>query len=278
MKVNTTPIDDPEMMYLDKYNTKLSDSEEIEFRKWVDQESSRQGRNISMDLGAYDLRGFWKSGDYKNMDEDNHGSDKWKKPNHPTFSNQSVYHNVDGQAGGVWTDNGGYQPSAHTLSLYDTGYYDWLFGAEPHRPEHLDLSRSTIVPKPSISPSTFKYSKGGYVSPIMRHYKDGGEIDPPKYNKLAPSPYARKPGESENEYYRRVGQIDAIKPAYPELNFIGVGAVAKQGFNLAKNAPTLLQRAGKYIVPALNWIPEAYTVLDSNFKNGGKFNPLKIKR
>ena len=138
---------DPENMYFDKYNTPLTPDEQVAFDAWVASESQRQGRDILMDKGAYDIQGFWKSGDYKSMDEDNHGSDRWKKPNHPTFSNQSIYHGVDGMQGGTWMDNGGYRPSPYTMSLYDKGYYDWMFGLEPHRPEHLDMTIN-LPPKP----------------------------------------------------------------------------------------------------------------------------------
>lgn len=134
---------DPEMMFRNKYNTELTENEFNEFIKWVNLESARQGRDIMMDMGAYDIQGFWKSGDYLKMDEDNHGSDKWKKPNHPTFSNQSIYHNVDGFQGGTWQDDGGYIPSEHTKKLYDAEYYNWLFGREPHRPEYLVLPKNS---------------------------------------------------------------------------------------------------------------------------------------
>lgn len=140
-KVDPQGEPDPETMYMNKYNTPLTPEEQVSFNAWVESESQRQGRNILMDRGAYDIQGFWKSGDYKNMDEDNHGSDRWKKPNHPTFSNQSIYNGVDGMYGGTWTDNGGYRPSQHTLGLYDKGYYEWMFNLEPHRPEHLDMSQ-----------------------------------------------------------------------------------------------------------------------------------------
>ena len=133
---------DPEMMFRDKYNTDLTEDELTQFTEWVKSESARQGRDIMMDMGAYDIQGFWKSGDFEKMDEDNHGSDKWKKPNHPTFSNQSVYHNVDGFQGGTWQDDGGYIPSEHTKKLYDAEYYNWLFGREPHRPEYLVLPKN----------------------------------------------------------------------------------------------------------------------------------------
>jgi hypothetical protein len=156
---------DPEMIYLDKFNTPLTDKEKKEFDTWVAKESKRQGRNIMMDKGAYDIQGFWKSGDYKNMDKDNHGTDDWKKPNHPTFSNESKYHGINGFYGGNWTENGGYQPSKQTLELYGPDYYNWMFGKEPNRPEHLDLSRFISG---NNSPSPFYYKTGGLLSKTIK--------------------------------------------------------------------------------------------------------------
>ena len=128
---------DPEMIFKNKYNTKLTKKEQKEFEKWIVKESKRQDRDIMFDAGAYDIQGFWKSGDYKKMDKDNHGSDRWKKPNHPTFSDQSVYHGVDGYDGGTWQDDGGYTPAKHTRGWYTEKYYRKMFGREPHRPEYL---------------------------------------------------------------------------------------------------------------------------------------------
>ncbi len=150
---------DPEMMFRDKYNTLLKPEEERKFNRWAAKESKRQGRDILMDMGSYDVRGFWKSGDYKRMDQDNHGSDTWKKPNHPTFSNHSRYHGADGWYGGNWTDEGGYQPSKQTLQMYGPDYYQWMFGTEPNRPEHLDMSRY----------------KSGINAPTPLYYKKGGQ-------------------------------------------------------------------------------------------------------
>lgn len=155
--------EDPEMIFEHLYNTPLTKEETNKFNKWVKEESSKQGRNILMDKGAYDVQGFWKSGDWKRRDSDGHGTDTWKKPNHPTFSNQSKYHGINGFYGGNWTKDGGYQPSKQTMSLYDENYYKWMFGSEPNRREHLDLSR---------------YKSGVNKSSIL-YYKNGGDISIP---------------------------------------------------------------------------------------------------
>ena len=152
---------DPEMINKDKYNTLLNKKQTKKFDKWVQQENINQGRNILMDKGTYDVQGFWKSKDYKNRDSDGHGTDTWKKPNHPTFSNESKYSGVDGQYGGNWGKNGSFQPSKQTMDLYDPAYYMRLFGSEPNRPEHLDLSRF----------------KNGQNSPTPLTYNNGGQIN-----------------------------------------------------------------------------------------------------
>lgn len=88
--------------FTNEYNTKLSAEEEKEFQKWA----KEQGRE--RDLFDYDLRGAWKEMQSGSMQEDDRGhlGDKYKKPNHPTFSNQSIYSN-DQNIGGKWEERDG---------------------------------------------------------------------------------------------------------------------------------------------------------------------------
>lgn len=83
----------------DKYNTKLTPDEEQQFQQWATQ---NPGFANTFD---YDARGFWKSG--AERAGNGHGSDMWKKPNHPTFSKHSIYHGVDGNDGGSWEGSDG---------------------------------------------------------------------------------------------------------------------------------------------------------------------------
>lgn len=76
------------------HNTPLNPKEEKAFTKWAEKTGKLK------DLYDYDLRGFWKSG--AATSENGHGSDLFKKPNHPTFSNQSQYHTPE-TPGGNWT-------------------------------------------------------------------------------------------------------------------------------------------------------------------------------
>jgi hypothetical protein len=92
--------DNPRSPTGDKYETKLSDKDEGGYQKWVKGKKNAAGGNISDDTD-YDTRGWWKETGGE-VGENGHGTDKFKKPSHPTFSNESKYHGVDGNEGGEW--------------------------------------------------------------------------------------------------------------------------------------------------------------------------------
>jgi hypothetical protein len=78
----------------DDYNTELSPEDETDFQTW-------KGKNAPRDSGAdYDLRGAYK--DKLQPAENGHWPDTYKKPNHPTFSNQSKYAPAAPDKAGSW--------------------------------------------------------------------------------------------------------------------------------------------------------------------------------
>jgi len=79
----------------DDYNTDLGD-DEPNFQTW-------KAANAPSDTGAdYDLRGAYKAGETKDS-ASGHWHDRFKKPNHPTFSDQSQYATGDQRArAGHW--------------------------------------------------------------------------------------------------------------------------------------------------------------------------------
>lgn len=89
------------MDFTNKYNTRLTPLAEMRFRAWLMGENNRQERNVGQDLYDYDLRGMWNAGGGFGGDN-GHAGDTWKKPNHPTFSTDSIYNGQDGFQGGVW--------------------------------------------------------------------------------------------------------------------------------------------------------------------------------
>lgn len=80
------------------FNTELSPEQEKEFQTWLSK------NNKSADLFDYDLRGAFKDG-LLGPDGRGHLTDKYKKPNHPTFSTESTYSNQM-MPGGEWIHDG----------------------------------------------------------------------------------------------------------------------------------------------------------------------------
>ena len=103
--------------YSGKFNTELSTEDEAKYQAWA-KENHRE-----KDVYDYDLRGAWKELQSGTMSEDERGhlGDKYKKPNHPTFSDQSIYSGQDGVTGGVWSRNAEgkdvYTPGRKLLSV-----------------------------------------------------------------------------------------------------------------------------------------------------------------
>lgn len=111
---NTDPND-----YSDRYNTKLSPKQEAAFLDWAVK------NNKLNDSYDYDLRGFWNAGG--KFSENGHGADQFKKPNHPTFSDQSMYHS-DETPGGSWNKypDGSYAFTPSEQMMQRPGYVEYM--------------------------------------------------------------------------------------------------------------------------------------------------------
>lgn len=95
--------------FTDRYNTELSPEQEAEYQKTHDPQDSYD----------YDMRGAFKNG--VGAAGNGHYPDTYKKPNHPTFSNESQYSGVDGYSGGSWSGSDGswaYTPSQTNVQMH----------------------------------------------------------------------------------------------------------------------------------------------------------------
>ena len=91
------------------YNTPLTPEEEKSFLVW-------KQKNAPDDSGAdYDLRGAFKDG-VTRKEEKEHITDKFKKPNHETFSTESQYLKFHPALAGHW-DGETYIGPSRTLDL-----------------------------------------------------------------------------------------------------------------------------------------------------------------
>lgn len=84
----------------DVYDTPLSPEEESLYSKMYSEDDSRD----------YDMKGYFKDILLDNPDKGanapgEHYPDTYKKPWHPTFSDESMYHGVAGNEGGNWGRN-----------------------------------------------------------------------------------------------------------------------------------------------------------------------------
>lgn len=111
-------MDPADEYFKSKFNTKLTPEEEAKYGEWA----KKNGKDPDRETIDYDLRGAWKKG--AELGENGHLTDEFKKPNHPTFSDQSKYHGKSAPwggsyVGGKWSEENGktrYQPSRTMLN------------------------------------------------------------------------------------------------------------------------------------------------------------------
>lgn len=115
--------------YTDKYNTQLSDAEEKLYQLWL--KTLPYGQQNTYD---YDMRGAYLAGE--GQGDNGHFTDRFKKPNHPTFSTGSIYNGIDGQYGGHWINIMGkdfFFPSQTNEDYYTPEWLQQYFvNAEPN--------------------------------------------------------------------------------------------------------------------------------------------------
>ena len=87
---------------LDEYDTGLGAAGEAAYTTW----KKSLPKNLQNE-SDYDLRGFYKKYGEKAIEEGQHLTDEFKKPNHPTFSKESKYYKK-GLWAGEWDDKGNF--------------------------------------------------------------------------------------------------------------------------------------------------------------------------
>jgi hypothetical protein len=108
-------VQDP-LDFSSQYNTPLNSQQQVAYNVWAADRLAKTGKDPNRDKYDYDVNGFFLSG--ADTAANGHGTDQFKKPNHPTFSNESRYHGKDGNTGGAWMPSGArtmYMPSATNM-------------------------------------------------------------------------------------------------------------------------------------------------------------------
>lgn len=116
-------VKDP-LDFTDQFNTPLNKDQQTEFDK----------KFSPGDKYDYDMQGWFKANPDVNMAEGQHFPDTFKKPNHPTFSDESIYHGGDYQ-GGTWGREGNqdtFTPGGTNLDMHGLGkLQDYFDKTEP---------------------------------------------------------------------------------------------------------------------------------------------------
>lgn len=89
----------------------LSPEEENAYRSWLTTIGQHPGSGYNIDQNwsgtDYDYRGFFKKYGAPDVKKGQHFTDEFKLPNHPTFSDESVYFNARTKPfGGHWVQDG----------------------------------------------------------------------------------------------------------------------------------------------------------------------------
>lgn len=153
------------------YDTTLSNEEELKY-------SQKFGPNDSTD---YDMRGWYKAHpDTDPNAEGVHYPDTFKKPNHPTFSDQSQY-STDDQKGGTWGNDNGkdfFIPSDHNLrNMSKEDLQNYFKKVEP------DVELRMPLGSPTEPAGEFKSQGGTQVAPDTNSSPEPSqEVDWSKYN------------------------------------------------------------------------------------------------
>lgn len=112
----------------------------MNYQDWLKYKSNLEGRDISQDEQDYDLEGYFNSLNSTPI-EGGHLPDDFKKPNHPTFSNQSKYHIPVIQQGGEWNEEGQFTPSDLNLKNMRKDRLQQYFN-QVENPESLNLPKN----------------------------------------------------------------------------------------------------------------------------------------
>lgn len=142
-------VTNPPPDFTSKFNTPIPPEKQQEYAAW-------KAKYAPNDSGSdYDYAGAFLAGENPSG-ESGHFTDKFKKPNHPTFSNESQYNGTTDEKGvryqgGKWGDNDSFTPGTTNLTTHGVEALQKYFKErEPN--SKLILTPSGVVPP--ANPST----------------------------------------------------------------------------------------------------------------------------
>lgn len=183
--------------FTDLYNTPIPAEKQGAFDQWAaqQQQASRtpenpNGKDPRGDRFNYDVNGFFLSN--STFGARHHGTDVFKKPNHPTFSDQSQWHGIDGYTGGRWggDDETGanFQPSQTNLEFHPDNDLPEYMASDAEKPEpghkRAELLPAVPVPVPTGHGGNYTMQDLGGAPPAPPPYR----VKPPQVMTPATAP------------------------------------------------------------------------------------------
>jgi hypothetical protein len=165
------------------YDSKLDPAERPAYEAWA----RGMDRNPADEEHDYDLRGAFL--DRLEQSDNGHLGDTYKKPNHPTFSDQSRYHGVDGNQGGHWDA----LEFPGEVTPYGTGGEVSRFTPGPTNEQHWtpeeraeyfrDRERGVLLNEGGKYPPMF--ADGGFIAhPETEVEQENGNVEPVPHGSL----------------------------------------------------------------------------------------------
>lgn len=108
--------------FYNQYNTQLSPEQRTGLYDYLLGLSLAENRNAYNDMNDYDMAGAYLE-NVAQRGPEGFFTDKFKKPNHPVFSDDSQYNGANGHYGGHWTEGtpelpgGTFTPSPWNLQM-----------------------------------------------------------------------------------------------------------------------------------------------------------------
>lgn len=160
----TFKFNPPHIYNISTFNTILTPSEE----KWFDSWKKTNAPNDSGD--DYDWRGAFKSG--MTPDGNGHWPDAFKKPNHPTFSSDSVYASLKPELVGTWHDKPIDKPYPEGVEIDENSGQYFVKPAASQK----QISPGSVSEKPSAWLEIIKSTDGSGEGLELSSYQDTGGV------------------------------------------------------------------------------------------------------
>lgn len=189
--------------------THLLGGDEADFRDWFSVYASTHDNDPDPDAPEhfYDLRGWWKNASPEErreamLDPEAHLPDTYKMPGHPTFSDESIYHDPSRPetTGGHWDPKGFFRPSAYQRGEEDRYIYDDEERALRQRYTESAFKDDAYMPV-SKARGAYQIAPGAYQD-YSRATGREGDLNNPVFNRAVRDWYMyRLPGYLGKDVY-----------------------------------------------------------------------------